>query len=667
MKRGRPRARSDRASMFLVALALTAAAAWAYSTSFGGVFVFDDGLSIVENPHIKALWPLTRAMSAPPEATVSGRPIASLTLALNYALAPADARDVMAPGGPAAPPDAGERFHRNIWGYHALNLAIHVAAALLLFGIVRRSLFTRRASHATSVAFVVALIWVVHPLQTQAVTYIVQRVESLMGMFYLLTMYCAIRAADDHGPAEAGHYDRGNRRGKATYVVSAFRRTVWIVASVVACALGMATKEVMVTAPIMVVLWDLTFGVDPRKRLRLYAGLAATWIILFVLVASEHRPQSVGYDLGWTWWSYLQTQAAVIVHYLRLAVVPSPLVFDYGWPRARSLADVWPQAVLLTALLCTSVWAVCQRHPAGFLGAWFFLILAPTSSILPIATEIAAEHRMYLPVAAIIVAVVIGVYTARPSTGSGRARVAVAFSLVSVAAVTLTFAEITRARNRDYWSDEALWIDTIQKRPSNARAYVGYGIDLLAAGRYHEAEQQLSTAVSLDESNGRAHMNLGSALCAQGKLAEGVRHLERALVLNPKLNEAYGLLGEASAGMGNHARAAKYLLHGVDLLPDNPFLANRAAWLLATSPDDQVRNGAKAVELAERAVRSGGQNAVFLDTLAAAYAEQHRFAEAGAVARRALALARAQGQTGFVGELEQHATLYEAGRPLRAR
>jgi tetratricopeptide (TPR) repeat protein len=238
---------------------------------------------------------------------------------------------------------------------------------------------------------------------------------------------------------------------------------------------------------------------------------------------------------------------------------------------------------------------------------------------------------------------------------------------VSVAVVTLTFAEITRARNRDYWSDEALWIDTIQKRPSNARAYVGYGIDLLAAGRYHEAEQQLSTAVSLDESNGRAHMNLGSALCAQGKLAEGVRHLERALVLNPKLNEAYGLLGEASAGMGNHARAAKYLLHGVDLLPDNPFLANRAAWLLATSPDDQVRNGAKAVELAERAVRSGGQNAVFLDTLAAAYAEQHRFAEAGAVARRALALARAQGQTGFVGELEQHATLYEAGRPLRAR
>jgi Tfp pilus assembly protein PilF len=657
-----------RTSTLLAALALIAAGAWAYSTSFAGVFVLDDGLAIVDNPHIKTLWPLTEAMSAPAEATVSGRPIASLTLALNYALAPPDARDVMAPGGPTASPSAGERFYRNVWGYHALNLAIHIGAALVLFGTVRRTLVRKELhAHSTPLALVVALLWVVHPLQTQAVTYVVQRVESLMGLFYLLTLYCAIRAADDHGPPEGGHYDGMNRSADATYVVSAFRRTFWTVAAIAFCALGMATKEVMVTAPITVLLWDLTFDVEPRRRLRLYAGLAATWVILILLVVFEHRPQSVGFDLGWSWWSYLTTQAAVIAHYLRLAIVPLPLVFDYGWPKASSLASVWPHALFVGVLVGATAVALVKRHPLGFLGAWVFLILAPTSSVLPIATEVAAEHRMYLPVAAIIVAVVIGAYTIGRCVPASRRQHLVAITLsVSVGTVAVTFAELTRARNRDYWSDEALWIDTIAKRPSNGRARVAYGIDLLAAGRYADAERQLLTAVSLNESDGRAHMNLGSALAAQGKLSEGIEHLERAIALSPQLNEAYGLLGEAYSGAGNQRLAARYFQRALAVLPDNPFLLNRVAWLLATTPDDAIRNGAKAVELAERAVRTGGgENPVFLDTLAAAYAEQNRFDDAVASTRQALDRARAQNQSRFIPELERHLALYSAGRRLR--
>ena len=185
----------------VVALVIAAAGAWAYSTSFAGVFVFDDGPAIVENPHIRSIWPLTRSMTAPPEVTVSGRPVACLSLALNYALAPADVRDVMTPVGPTAPPGAADRFHRNVWGYHLLNLAVHVGAGLALFGLIRRSLLApalagRYGAHASALAFVASLTWLVHPLHTQAVTYVVQRVESLMGLFYLLTMYCAIRAAE---------------------------------------------------------------------------------------------------------------------------------------------------------------------------------------------------------------------------------------------------------------------------------------------------------------------------------------------------------------------------------------------------------------------------------------------------------------------------------------
>jgi len=660
------------AAVVVIALA----GVWAYSTSFAGVFVFDDGPSIVDNPHIRSLRPLTRAMSAPPDAGVSGRPIAALSLALNYALAPDDARGVMAPAGPASPPDAAERFYRNVWGYHAFNLAVHLCAALLLFGVARRTfvtgsgvVFDARARENDSrprykspdaVALAIALIWVVHPLHTQAVTYVVQRVESLMGLFYLLTLYCATQAA---GPPHGG---------SASPVVSGFSRTRWIAFAVAACAAGMATKEVMVTAPIVVVLWDWTFGVDMRRRVGLYAGLAATWVILAALVVAEHRTRSVGFGFGWTPWTYLLTQTAVVTHYLRLAIVPYPLVFDYGWPPARGLAEVWPQALLLTVLLAATIYAIVKRHPLGFPGGAFFLILAPTSSVLPIATEVAAEHRMYLPAAAVIAAVLLAANRSASLSGErGRARLKGSRYMkgLAVAAVVVMFAETTRARNRVYWNDETLWIDTIARRPANARARIGYGIDLLSAGRFADAERELRVAVALEDNNGRAHMNLGSALCAQGKLAEGIPHLERALALNPDLVEAYGLLGEAYIGTHDHARAKTYLLRGVAALPDNPFLLTRAAWLLATSPDAAVRDGAKAVELAERAVHTpdGDANVVFLDTEAAAYAEIGRFDDAAATARRAAAVARAQGQAQFVPELEQHAALFAARQQLRVR
>jgi protein O-mannosyl-transferase len=662
-------------------LALCAAGVCAYSTSFAGVFVYDDDLSIVENPHIKTLWPLTQAMSAPPEATVSGRPVASLTLALNYAAASAEARDVMAPDDPAAlasgtPAAVAARFYSNVWGYHLFNLAVHLAAALTLFGIVRRTLLRYGDRFpSTALAFVIALIWIVHPLATESVTYIVQRVESLMGLFYLLTLYCAIRAIDD-GPAHPSAGTRRNGPSRRDRAGNHRRndRNWWVIGSVACCALGMGTKEVMVTAPIMVWLWDVTFEVDQRRRLRLYGGLAATWIILGLLVAGEHRPQSVGFDLGWTWWSYLETQAAVVGHYLRLAVVPNPLVFDYGWPAARSLTQVWPQALLLSALVGLTLLALIKRQPFGFLGAWVFLILAPTSSVLPIASEVAAEHRMYLPAAAVIVAVVIAGYIGgrygfeRLISGRRiRRRAEIVSAIVVVAAIVVTFAETTRARNRDYWSDETLWIDTIAKRPSNVRARVGYGIDMLAARRFAEAEKELGTAVALDERDGRAHMNFGSALCAQGRLSEGIRHLERALELDPRLNEAYGLLGEAYSGVGDQRRALTYFMRALDVLPDNRFLLNRVAWLLATSLDGRVRDGAKAVELSERAVRLGGRNPVFLATLAAAYAEVNRFDDAGAVIREAVAVGRATGQTGFESELGQELALYASGQKLRAR
>jgi hypothetical protein len=155
----------------------------AYSNSFTGVFVLDDEPAVAQNANLRTLWPLTTSMSAPAGTTLSGRPVSALSFAIDYARS----------GGSLA-------------AYHATNLVIHIAAALLLFGVTRRTLLTsplrdRFSSAATPLALIVALVFVVHPLQTGSVTYIVQRVESLMGLLYLATLYCAIRALDGSGRA----------------------------------------------------------------------------------------------------------------------------------------------------------------------------------------------------------------------------------------------------------------------------------------------------------------------------------------------------------------------------------------------------------------------------------------------------------------------------------
>ena len=182
-------------------LLLLAAGTLAYCNSFGGAFLLDDIPDIVENASVHQFWPPTQVLAAEQNRS---RPVAKLSFAANYAL-----------GG------------KNPWGYHLVNLTLHLIAGLALFGILRRTLRTPRlqarfGAHATPVALAAAALWLVHPLNTQAVTYVVQRYESMMGMFLLLTLYCFIRGHDA-------------RRGNAWYALAG-----------VSCALGMCCKQVMV-------------------------------------------------------------------------------------------------------------------------------------------------------------------------------------------------------------------------------------------------------------------------------------------------------------------------------------------------------------------------------------------------------------------------------------
>lgn len=539
---------------WLYGCALLLAVAATYQNSLFGPFVFDDLPSIVDNPSIRQAWPPGPALSPPSGngLTVEGRPLLNYSFALNYALSG------LAP-----------------WSYHLVNLAIHAAASLTLFGLARRLLARRApAPAATPAAFAIALLWAVHPLTTAAVTYIVQRAESLMALFCLLTLYAFTRAAGTENPANPS--SSGNPSASAAASASApFSPTpsatpsrtapVWLAVSVAACALGMATKEVMAGAPLLVFACDrVFFAGDWRAAWQLrrpyYLALAATWLILAaVLFGMEAtRGGTAGLGTAIPWWHYAATQCAALPHYLRLCLWPAPLIFDYGTALVPRPLAVWPQALLLFALLAATFTGLRRGSAAGWLGLAFFVLLAPSSSIVPIATQTLAEHRLYLPLAAVLGGLVSTLVLA-----TGRA----ALPLVLATALALSLA--TRARNHDYSSAVALHTHTVRHHPANARAHHNLGIALADQGRLADAILRHREAVRLDPSLADAHNHLGNLLLRTATPAEARAAYAAALLADPDHPGAHFNLARLDLASGDPAAAALHFRAVLRRAPDD--------------------------------------------------------------------------------------------------
>jgi tetratricopeptide (TPR) repeat protein len=516
----------------------------AYHGSLHNEFVFDDLPYIVENRAIRSPWQPGEIL------TRSTRPVILLSFAFNHALGGLDP-----------------------WGYRLLNVGIHLAAALLLYGVVRRTLELqgpRWKQAAAWAAGFVAMLWAAHPLQTQAVGYVWQRCESLMGMFYLLTLYCVIRG-------DPSAHAKG-----------------WSAAAVISCALGMACKEVMVTAPVVVLLYDRIFLAGSwrelaRRRRGLYAGLAATWLLLAVLMARAIEPTGIwratwkiGYE-NLSPLSYLLTQASVILHYLRLALWPDRLCLDYRsvWPVAHSVAEAWPALLAVGGLLLLTAWA-CWRRPAlGFLGLWFFLILAPTSSFVPLE-DLVFEHRMYLPLAAVIALAVVACIAGLrhlPQLGGWLPRGAAALALGLVVALAIAAAE----RNRDYRSSLSIWRDTVGKAPGNPRAHHGLALALEQRGRSEQAIAEFREALRIRPGYREAHNSLGLALSGLGRSQEAVAHFEDALRIDPGFLEARNNLGIALDRLGRLDEAIAQYTEALRISPSSPDVHSNLGIALARS------------------------------------------------------------------------------------
>ncbi len=554
----RVRARSSTVQK-LIPVLLIAVGLAAYQNSFNGPFFFDDYTVIRDNPHIGELWP-PWAWQPRGESAVSWRPIASLSLAINYAL-----------GG------------TRVQGYHVFNVTAHLIAGLVLFGIVRRTLAGERlrdryGRQAPWLAMAIALIWLVHPLQTETVDYIVQRTELLMGLFYLLTLYCVIRA------------DTSPHRG------------TWSVAATGACALGMGCKEVMVTAPVVVLAYDRiflskSFSEVFRRRGAVYVGLAATWLIFLYRMFKEGgmRSDSAGFGLGAvTPFDYARTETGVIMHYLRLAVWPHPLAVDYyDWPVSRTIGDVAPYVAAVLILLGATVWALRWRPAVGFLGVWLFLILAPTSSILVLGGEFAAERRMYLPLISVIVLVVLSAHAGldllvQRLRVPSRLRVGLSFILLFTLVAVLGY--VTMRRNDDYRSDLSIWLATIAARPDNARAHSNAGTLLFRQGRLAEAFPHFADAVRLQPNYPEARNNLGAILYERGQTKEAQVHLTEAIRLRPNYADAHANLGAVLHRQGQTADAIVHYSEAIRLKPTHALAhSNLGLALMSQGKLDEAR------------------------------------------------------------------------------
>ncbi len=555
----------------------------AYHNSLSVPLLFDDLPAIARNASLRHLGD---ALSPPPDAAGAvGRPLVNLSLALNYAV-----------GG------------LEVGGYHIFNLLVHLLSALALFGVARRTLrlppptlpvaagtdLEKRRAAALPMAFGIALLWTVHPLQTESVVCVIQRNELLVGLFYLLTLYGFIRSVTSPSPGR------------------------WQAVSIASCLLGVASKEVIATAPLLVLLYDRTlvagsFRTAWQVRGRYYAGLAATWILLLILIAgSGHRTGTVGFGFGMTSWEYLLTQCRAIVIYLQLSVWPAPLVLDYGYGKVSGLTAVLPQALLLLALAVATVWANWRHRVLGLLGAWLFVILGPSSSIVPLTTQTIAEHRMYLPLAAVITLVVIGLHR-----WLGQR------ALVATLGLAVVCSAVTVRRNTDYRNALTIWSDTAVKWRGNARAQTNWGNALARLNRPAEAMPHFAEAILLDPSYSEAHHNLGLALLESHRPADAIPHFADAARLRPSDPDAHFNWGHALAKLERLPEAAEHYAKAAALAPANPEFLAHLGWALLL-----CGRTAEAIPPLEQALRLQPNLADAHLDLANAFVQSTRFNEA---------------------------------------
>jgi Flp pilus assembly protein TadD len=565
----------------------------AYANTFTVPFQFDDDAYIVNNPIIRSF---------------------------HYFLAPGDVADLTEQTPTAVPPAlryafttrivtylsfaANYHLHGlNVTGYHIVNLAIHILSAMLVYLLVMTTLRTghfngRAAGNETFpdelIAGVVALLFVSHPIQTQAVTYISQRFASLAALFFLAALLLYVRSV----PVPPGPLR------KATYG-----------ASLLLTVAAMLTKEFTIVLPVVAALYDTLFLPGSRgDRIRRLAPFAATLVIIPALVFlqqgsltaldSTMRTITAADASSISRTDYLVTQFRVIVLYLRLLFAPLGQNVDHDVPVHTSLFDppVLFSFLLLIAIVAGAVrmFIVSRRNKglpelrlASFGIFWFFITLSVESSVIPLG-ELAAEYRLYLPSVGISIAVVsLGLIAARKFS----LRPALLAGLCALVVMALSLATVLR--NTVWASETALWEDAARKSPALVRPHQNLGLYYSMQGRLEDARRELSSALALAPGNTELHNNLGVVYRKLGAYDLAVGEYTTVLKLAPDDAMARYNLGNLYLSQGRFPEAIREYETAVKLIPDYDEVHNNLgiAYQKSGRINDAIREFSRALQI----------------------------------------------------------------------
>ena len=506
-----------------------------YADTLTGPFILDDIDNIVANPHIRIssldLKDIIRAGFQSPEAN---RPVANISFALNY------------------------YFNGlNRVGFHVVNILIHILAGIFLYFFVQSTLHTpmlqARFEQYGWVAFLTAFIWLVHPLQTQSVAYLVQRMNSLAAMFYILSMLLYVRF-------------RLNRTDRRNWLLLA--------GCVLAGLLAVGTKQICATLPVFIILYEwyffqkLSFNWTRRHFIVLFCIVLVLVIIALIFLGQDPivRIISAYRYRDFTLPQRVLTQSRVVIFYLGLLLWPRPsnLNLDHDFALSYSLTNPMTTLIsmgIIAALIGLAILSAKREPLLSFGIFWFFGNLVIESSV--IGLELVFEHRNYLPSMVLILAIVALVLRYVKPIWLGAAFLCL---------VGMLFTVWTFERNK-IWSDElSLYRDCAVKSPAKARARNNYGSILLRRNRLPEAVNEFKTAVSLKPKYADAHYNLANALVKQGHSTEGIYHYSQTIRLRPRDVKALNNLAATLVIEERYAEAIDYLKKALIINPADPNL-----------------------------------------------------------------------------------------------
>ncbi len=556
------------------------------------------------------------------------------------------------------------QFFGMVPGWHHLtNLVLHAANSLLLFTLLNR------VTGAAWRSGVVAALFALHPLHVESVAWIAERKDVLSGCFFMLTLFAYARYAEEASAFE-GETVRpapGKSEGR-----TAARGRFWYVLALVLFAFGLMSKPMLVTLPFVLLLLDYwpvqRLGAENQggkvttllpflvEKLPFFALSAGSAVVTFL--AQQHGgsvTSATALPVGLR----IENALASYALYLKMLLWPVPLAAYYPHPRSFSVERMALAVFALAGISLLVIWLGRKRRFLVVGWLWYLGMLIPVIGLVQVGMQAMADRYMYLPMIGLLIAIVWGLGDLAGSWHWYRG------ILFAISTVAVGICLVLTARQVMFWKDsETLYRHALAVTSDNALAHQNLGAALAEQGKIDEASGHFSEALRIWPDYAEARSNLGFVHFLQRDVDKAIEQYRAALQLKPKMGKTHFLLGMALAARSQRPESINEYKLALESEPNHEIALNNLAWMLATDPDPQMRDGHQAVNLAERLCRlSQFRQAQYVGTLAAAYAEAGRFNEAVQAAEKAEGLARQAKNTMLEEKNRQLLELYRAGKP----